>query len=395
MTTVLQALHRIGPYHHVRFQAAAAQLDLQVLETRPQSQEYPWEFAAAGPYGCHRLVGAAGPELDPPLPELDRQLEALLDRLRPAAVITTGWLDRAYQRLIWQAHRRAIPLVLVSDSRQRDERRSWPKEWIKRQLLGSYGAALVAGSESRAYLEALGFPPGAIFQPWDVVDNAAFAAGAAAARRPPLAAQPVLGGPHFLCVSRFVAKKNHSGLLSAFGAYQRQGGSWGLRLIGAGPLETAIRAAVALLPDPSRVRLDPFLQLEPLQEAYGLASCFVLASHTDQWGLVVNEAMAAGLPVIASSACGCSADLIEPGVSGWSFDPARPWELTALLQRAEDQTNEERLMMVDARRRLLAGFEPHSFAEGLAGAVALACSPQRGRPGRRAALLARLLSHQP
>ncbi|MCP9773924.1 glycosyltransferase family 4 protein [Synechococcus sp. Tobar12-5m-g] len=395
--TVLAALHRIGPYHDIRFQAATALMDLQVLETRPASQEYPWEFTPTGNYGRHQLRGAADPDRDAANPLLDRQLQALLNRLQPAVVVTTGWLDRAYHRLIWQAHRRGIPVVLISDSRQRDEPRTWPKEWLKRQLLHSYAAALVAGSESRAYLETLDFPAPGIFQPWDVVDNGAFAAGAERARSHQLHDLPILSNPHFLCVSRFVAKKNHSGLLAAFGAYQQQGGSWGLRLIGAGPLELEIRSAIACLPNPSRVRIDPFLQLEPLQEAYGRASCFVLASHSDQWGLVVNEAMAAGLPVIVSANSGCCMDLIDPGVSGWVFDPEQPQVLTALLHQAEAQSRSERSMMVAAGCQKLKRFDPRSFAEGLAQAVAWARTthPKQRSQARHGALLARLLSHQP
>ncbi|MCT0229498.1 glycosyltransferase [Synechococcus sp. CS-1324] len=395
MIPVLLALHRIGPYHDIRLSAAERLLNLQVLETRPDSQEYPWAIAPTGTYGRHQLTGAGDPEQDPANPELDRQIAALLDQLQPAVVVTTGWADRAYQRLIHQADRRGIPLVLISDSRERDEPRRWAKEWIKRLLLLSYAAALVAGSESRAYLERLGFAASAIVQPWDVVDNRGFAAGAARARRQPVPDHPVLARPHFLCVSRFVAKKNHAGLLAAYGAYQRQ--AWGLRLIGAGPLHAQIQAAVAQLPHPGRVLIDPFLQLELLQEAYGQAACFVLASHSDQWGLVVNEAMAAGLPVIVSRNCGCCLDLIEAGASGWSFDPAQPAALTALLQAAEAQSAQQRTSMVAAAHRKLEGFDPRSFAAALASAVALARTNTHHQHSRRrqGALLARLLSHQP
>ena len=162
--------------------------------------------------------------------------------------------------------------------------------------------------------------------------------------------------PHFLCVSRLVEVKNHRGLLSAFLAYQRQGGTWGLMLIGSGPLESELRQSMTQLPDPSRVTLLPFQQLSDLTASYAQASAFVLASTTDTWGLVVNEAMSAGLPCLVSNACGCSIDLIEHGRTGWSFNPRDLQSLTALMHQVERQTPQARAVMQQAARERLVGF---------------------------------------
>lgn len=388
--TLLLALHRIGPYHHARLQAAAQLLEIHALETRPQSQEYPWSFDPQGSYCIHRLSGQLLPEADPPLAALDQQLATLLDRLQPQVVVSVGWADRAYQRLLLAARRRGIPVIIVSDSRERDEPRSSAKETIKRQLLRGYSAALVAGCESRAYLEHLGFPAQAIFQPWDVVDTAFFAHPAHR-----WALQPsTLGASeaHFLCVSRFIWEKNHAGLVSAYGAYQQEGGRWGLRLIGAGPLRVELETATAHLPDPSRVRLDSFQQHDQLPSIYGEASAFLLASVKDTWGLVVNEAMGAGLPCLVSSACGCAFDLIEHGRTGWCFDPAVPEQLTALLHQCERQSPADRAVMVLAASRRLEAFSLGSFARGLHQAVKWALA--QPRCSRRSAFTAQLLSHR-
>ncbi len=381
----LIALHRIGPYHHARFQAAARLIDLQVLETRPSSQEYPWQFQTDADYGLHQLSCQLTSEADPPLPELDPQLAELLDELQPQVVVSVGWADRAYQRLLIACHKRRIPIVIVSDSRQRDEPRSAAKEWIKRQLLRGYSAALVAGSESRAYLTQLGFPAGAISQPWDVVDNDLFAAAASAPATGPVS-------PHFLCVSRLVEKKNHRGLLAAFATYQHQGGPWGLTLIGSGSLEPELRQAITQLPDPSRVTLQPFQQLHDLKASYAQASAFVLASSTDQWGLVVNEAMAAGLPCLVSNACGCAVDLIDHGRTGWCFDPSDPKALAGLMHQAERQSPQARAAMQQAARHRLEAFTLESFAAGLCQSVS--CAQRMPRRSRRAALIADLLSRR-
>lgn len=382
MNQVLLALHRIGPYHHARFVAAARQLPLAVLETRPRSLEYPWQFQADGNYPIYQLQGACDPEQDPPTPSLERQLKGLLDQLNPAVVVSVGWADRSYQRLLLACHRKSIPLVIVSDSRERDEPRFVAKELIKSQLLRAYSAALVAGSESRAYLEGLGFPPSAIYEPWDVVDNALIEQFSV--HLPP----PF---PHFLCVSRLVAKKNHFGLLEAYAEYQRQGGSWGLQLVGSGPLQAALEARISALPNASCVKLQPFCQQNNLLHLYAQASAFVLSSSSDQWGLVVNEAMAAGLPCLVSSACGCVADLIEQGVTGWCFDSESPASLTALMHALEQLPSIQRLAVVAAARQRLQAYSPQRFAHGLQQAVRHALlQPRFSRFSRMTAVCLRL-----
>lgn len=387
-SSILFALHRVGPYHHVRLQAAAATHDIHVLETRPESLEYPWCFDAHGSYCIHQLSNQINPEADPPLSVLHHQLNTLLDTIEPQAIVSVGWSDRTYQVLLSLAQQRHIPVILISDSRHRDEQRSSAKEFIKRQLLRGYSAAIVAGQESRAYLLKLGFPPAAIAQPWDVVDNGFFAKIAAQAGTFSASQQP-----HFLCVSRLVAKKNHAALLQAFALYQSQGGIWGLKLVGSGPMEPAIRSQIDELPYPRRVQLLPFCQLEQLGDLYAQASTFVLASTTDQWGLVVNEAMAAGLPCLVSTSCGCAVDLIEHGISGWCFDPTNPLALASLMLQAERQLPSQRRAMQAAAQQRLKAFTPEAFAEGFHQALEWAITQPRF--SRRAALTAALLCRRP
>ena len=357
MSVCLFVLHRVGPYHHARFQAVAGLVDLHVLETRPESEVYPWQFDVEGDYVLHQLCGQPSPEHDGSRALLDKQISALLDEVRPEIVISVGWADRSYLRLLVACQSRGLPIIIVSDSRARDVRRYFPKEWIKRQILLGYSSALVAGSESRAYLTSLGFPESVISQPCDVVDNDYFAASA-------LRANFKYCNPHFLCVSRFVEKKNHFGLLDAFATYQRQGGSMGLVLIGSGPLEVQIRQSIAHLPDPSRVVLKPFQQLSELAISYSQASYFVLASHTDQWGLVVNEAMAAGLPCIVSNSCGCAMDLVQHGVTGWTFDSHDNYALAELFSYAQQQTLNDRTAMQQAARHRLENYSLEAFVLG-------------------------------
>jgi len=171
--------------------------------------------------------------------------------------------------------------------------------------------------------------------------------------------------PHFLCVGRFLKRKNHITLLKAYSKYQEENGKLGLKLIGSGPLESNIKDVIRTLPNCSLASILPFQQLEELRVSYKQASAFILASTQDTWGLVINEAMASGLPCIASTACGCTQDLIENNVSGFSFDPMDSKKLTEIMHLIERQTSSERIAMKSAGKQRLQNYTPETFAIGL------------------------------
>ena len=117
-----------------------------------------------------------------------------------------------------------------------------------------------------------------------------------------------------------------------------------------------------------------------------MASAFVHASTTEQWGLVVNEAMAAGLPVLVSNRCGCAPDLVRDGVNGFTFDPYDVDRLADLMLKvSSDQCDRE--AMGQASRAIIKDWGPERFADGLMQAVAVA----RSRPLPRASWLDRSL----
>lgn len=384
---LLIALHRVGPYHRARFATLAARLPLVVLETRPHSREYPWDSQSPSGYHLERLGGHPDHDSDPPCTSIDRQIDGLIARHQPFALTTVGWADHSYQRLLLAAYRNRLPLLLISDSRYEDSPRTPLGELPKRLLLDGFSAALVAGSQSRDYLKRLGFPADAVFQPWDVVDNRSWQADGAT---PPLdRRQP----PHWLCVSRFVAKKNHRILLEAYGRYQRAGGRWGLQLIGEGPMDSAVRAWIAALPNPAAVGIVPFQQFDSLRDYYHAARGLILASSSDQWGLVVNEAMAAGLPVLVSQACGCASDLIEEGRTGFLLDPKDPDQISQQLWRCDQLSTTSLMALQFEAASRISHFSPEAFASGIVLAAEYALD--RPRFSRQAVAVAWLLSKRP
>ena len=120
-----------------------------------------------------------------------------------------------------------------------------------------------------------------------------------------------------------------------------------------------------------------FLNQSQISQAYAAADVFALASGWDEtWGVVVNEAMNFGLPVVVSDKVGCAADLVAHGENGYVFPHDRPDELARYLS----------LLITDPARResfgrrgegIIAPWNYAKAAEGLFAAVSVAVGPRR------------------
>ena len=353
--------HRLGPYHVARLQAAAAcgRGDLVAVELSGSGGEYEWTPVAAAGF-ARATVCPAGDSNALPRRELARRVGATLDAVKPDALAVAGWGDRGMRAAARWGRRRRVPMVLMSDSQHRDEVRVWWKEWVKRRYVAHFAAGFVAGTPHADYLARLGVPRDRIFLGYDVVDNDHFACGADAARADAGAVRAKLGLPpkFFLTCARFVAKKNLATLLTAYAAYRTATADpWQLVLVGDGELRPSLEAQATRLGIADTLHLPGFKQYGELPAYYGLASAFVLPSVQDQWGLVVNEALAAGLPVLASDACGCVPDLLGVGAG---FDPH---DAAGLARRLAEITRPP--ADTAGQRAKVAGWGLGRFAAGL------------------------------
>jgi glycosyltransferase involved in cell wall biosynthesis len=98
-------------------------------------------------------------------------------------------------------------------------------------------------------------------------------------------------------------------------------------------LRESLNTQISNLNLQNHVLLPGFKQYADLPVYYALADAFIHASTTEQWGLVVNEAMSSGLPVIVSNRCGCALDLVQEGKNGFTFDPYNVGYLAQLMAK--------------------------------------------------------------
>jgi glycosyltransferase involved in cell wall biosynthesis len=327
--------------------------------------------------------------------ELVARLNRALDDFRPQVVFIPGWSSRAaFAALNWCA-RNNIPAVAMSESTEWDETRASWKEWVKRKLVGLCATALVGGSSHKDYLMKLGMPPERIFFGYDAVDNDYFAQSAREARSAECGVRSKYGlpGHYFLASARFIEKKNLPRLLKAYARYremaqksedgrQKAGNTsprpsphsgegdapWDLVLLGDGPLRSSILNLRSSLGLDACVHLPGFKQYPELPAYYGLAGAFIHASTTEQWGLVVNEAMASGLPVLVSNRCGCARDLVKDGMNGFTFDPYNVEQLAQLMLKIS-AFNFPLSAFGSESQRIIADWGPEQFAAWLKQAV--------------------------
>jgi glycosyltransferase involved in cell wall biosynthesis len=382
LTSACWLLPDLGHYHHARIHAAAAgPVRAYVLEAhdRPGFAEFRYVPSAGANYTVERAQGS---------------IAESLDRLRPSVIFLNGWAERyAMAGLKW-CLRSGTPAVVMSESTAFDSindreadpgrpiRRRWWREAIKRKIVPLYSAALVGGTPHREYIVGLGMPPDRVFDGYDVVDNRHFAAGADAARAnaAALRSKHSLPDNYFLASGRFIQKKNFARLLRAFAAYRISAGSgaWDLVLLGDGPEKPALDRLIDELKLGAAIRRPGFRSFDELPIYYGLAGAFVHASTTEQWGLVVNEAMASGLPVLVSRRCGCATDLVTDGLTGFQFDPYDEKSLTHPMLKVADSKFDRAAMGVAARRRI-AEWGPERFAANFwrAADCAMRADPRR------------------
>jgi len=363
--------HHFGPYHMARARELRRIYPgaVHFLQLANTESARTWRIDETD-----LAIETAAPGVLDQLPpgEVEAGLGRLLDRIDPDVIAIAGYADRGMRQAANWARRHGRVAVLLSDSQTRDVPRRWWRERIKREWVSRhFSRAFVAGASAAAYVELLGIPSHRIWRGYDVVDNAHFAAGAARARQDAPALRGTLGLPDrfLLYVGRFAPEKNLSRLLAAFQRAHQAGAipGWSLVLVGGGPLESSLRAQAAPLGD--RVHFAGFQQLERLPAYYGLAEALLLPSLSEPWGLVVNEAMAAGLPVIVSSQCGCAMELVFPGVNGAIVDPLDEGDLTSALRSFAALDDDARRAQGEASRNLVENYSLETWAWALAACV--------------------------
>jgi glycosyltransferase involved in cell wall biosynthesis len=352
-----------------------------LYEKRPTAKEqgasfgtaFEWDISPLDGYRSIVLTRAGDASGGP------STIGSAIEATTPDVVLVPGWHSPFYRRALTECRRRHIPVLYRGDSTLQIRHRGLAEvAWTLRtqMRLTQFDAYLSVGIRSRQFLEELGAPSDRIFDSPHAVDNAFFSAAAApyttAEGRRAARERFGIGGDEFvvLFAGKLDAIKRPLDAVQAAAAAKAT-----LLVAGDGALRPAMVQEAARTG--ARMHLAGFLNQSQMPHAYAAADCLVLPSERETWGLVVNEAMATGLPCIASETCGCAPDLIS-AETGAVFPAGN---IPALQRAIESVATQRRLghSFEDACRQRIASFGYAQASAGLVeacAAVAAATGPE-------------------
>jgi glycosyltransferase involved in cell wall biosynthesis len=248
-----------------------------------------------------------------------------LRRERPDVVLSAEFGARTVQAALYCAVS-STPLVMWATLSESSEKGRGPaRRLLRRALLPRADAVLVNGRSGARYVRELGARADRVI----TVPYTSTLRDVATAEAPAR-----WEACRLLYVGQLIERKGIVPFVAAVGRWGRRhpGEQVMVQLVGDGP--EAARLARVPLPENVTVRTSDSLPYQQIAKAYQQASLFVLPTLADEWGLVVNEAMAAGLPVLGSVYSQAVEELVQDGVNGWVFRPDDPEAIDAVLERA-------------------------------------------------------------
>ncbi|HJQ19449.1 MAG TPA: glycosyltransferase family 4 protein [Gemmatimonadaceae bacterium] len=301
------------------------------------------------------------------------QAEALLRTGRFDAVLLAGYAHRFEWQMLRAARRTRVPVVMRGEfsdvaSRQATRLRRRLRDAVLRRLYRSVDAFCVIGSDARDHLERLGVPSEKLFFSPYSVDSDHFLRLASEASRARSRSRLGLRDDErvVLFSGKLIERKGVAELLDAIRRAHGRDPRVRLLMVGDGPLRPLVEQARDAM-GAQAITLAGFVNQGGLGDYFSAADVFVLPSRHETWGLVVNEAMYFGLPVVTTDAVGAARDLVRDDAG--AIVPSRDAErLASALERVLNDPEAARAMGRVGRARV-AEYSTPASARG----IELAC----------------------
>lgn len=346
----------------------------------PLLEGYRWRLARSG-RGRGITSGYLGVWLSNPLADLGWGETGK----RPDAILLTGWHFFSMVQSHVAARWLRIPILVRMDSNGARPR-SLPLRWVYQRLFNGVAIGLPVGSANARWYHSHGIGPERLISSPHCVDNNRFALQAAEHRKQRSALRERWGIPEhsycFLFAGKLQEKKRPFDLIAAMEQLVEHGDATTLRIhlliVGSGHLEEDCRRRVEECQLP--VSFGGFLNQSEIAAAYAACDCLVLPSdHGETWGLVVNEAMACGLPAVVSDLVGCAEDLVMEGKTGLSFACGDIQGLRGCMRTMASDPAASQHMGEAARRRVEDRYTIEAAATGIREATLRVCEISSAR----------------
>lgn len=265
-------------------------------------------------------------------------LVAQVKAFKPDIIVLPGYDDMAWWSVAFYGKLHKVKVGTVIETNEFDKKRYFFKEVLKKIFLGMCDYVLPCGTKAKEYVRKLGVPETRISVvplTTDVEKLIELSQDAKSSRSMIVDKYGISKTRNFIYVGRLSPEKNLKLLIQAFNELKKKNPKaekWGLIVVGDGPQKEELKTLA------SDLKVDGIVftgstSWDEVPKIMAVCDVFVLPSISEPWGLVVNEAMACGLPVVVSKRAGAYWDLVRDGENGFGFDPERKDELVRILDR--------------------------------------------------------------
>jgi glycosyltransferase involved in cell wall biosynthesis len=286
-----------------------------------------------------------------------RQMEDLLRKFGPEAILVSGWIDPGYNRICGRFKAAGVPIIAGCDTQWKGSARQRLAALVAPWYVHRFTDVLwVSGERQRQLGQELGFRGSCCWDGFYACDWDRFA------WKRPEALSP--RRPSFLFVGRYVEQKGIRDLSRAYSIYRASvQDAWPLICAGKGDLASFLAEAGA--------EDRGFVQPQHLPDLMHEVAAFVLPSLFEPWGVVVQEAAASQLPLIVSQACGAGVHMVRDGYNGFVTEPGDPTHLASALIRMHKLSEFERHEFGKRSLDLSKQYTPERWARTLAEGLAM------------------------
>jgi len=298
---------------------------------------------------------------------------------KPDVALILGWHDATLMQAYLACQLRSVPIIMRGESNALRGRSKLAQAFHRLYMRG-VRAVLAIGDSNRKFFERAGVDPAKIAMAKYFIDNDTFAKNAENSRTDAVATREKWQIPPAAFVAMFAGKLEGKKRVMDFLEGLRLAHEAGAPVYGLVVGDGDEKAQALAYADAHKLpcTFAGFLNQTEMPFAYSVANCLILPSDFGEtWGLVVNEAMACGVPAIVSDHVGCSNDLVQNGVTGAVVQFANPQAIAKVLVRWTKHPELQSQIAQTARQHVTSGYTIELAVTGLLQAIGHAL-PSRG-----------------
>lgn len=306
--------------------------------------------------------------------EIEPKLFSLLNKLNPDVIIAGAIAFPSGALAVRWGQLHNTKIIIFDDSKIEAVKRNPLVNYIKQSVYDGVDALFLPADDWISTGQFWKFTENRMFFGVDVVDNDFWNQ---------LQDGSNTYGNYFIAVGRQIPAKNFLGVMKAFALYTKKIGfdkAYNLILIGDGPERTLIEDCIKENELENKVYLLPFRPQYELIRLYQNAKALCIASKNETWGLVINEAMAAGCPIFASRQCGATNILVKDNVNGYSFDYDDIEDLSEKMAEFTLFSIQKQLSFRKSSQEIISQWGLQRFCDGAISAIDFVQSSFKHRP---------------